>query len=162
MNTKQGSKGSIGALLIFLAASFVPGLFGSLFRPEAWYESLVKPALNPPGWIFGPVWTLLYGVMGVSAWLVWRQRRHAPINGALLLFGIQLFFNGLWSFLFFGLKHPGLAFVEILVLWAAIASMLVSFWRKSRPAGLLVTPYLSWVSFAVYLNFALWRLNVNP
>lgn len=158
---KRGSKTSIGALVIFLAVSFIPAFFGSLFRPDTWYEGLVKPALNPPNWVFGPVWTLLYVIMGISAWLVWRQRRHTPVNGALLFFGIQLLFNGLWSYLFFGLKNPGLAFIDILILWAAIASTLICFGQKSRSAALLLIPYLSWVSFAVYLNFELWRLNMN-
>jgi len=156
--TRRG-KASIAALVILVAVSFIPALFGSRFRPDAWYEGLVKPALNPPNWIFGPVWTLLYGLMGVSAWLVWRERRHRRVQGPLLLFGIQLVFNGLWSYLFFGLKNPGLAFIEILVLWAAIAFTLAAFWQRNRPSGLLLIPYLTWVSFAVYLNFELWRLN---
>ncbi len=157
----RGSKVSIAALVISLTVSFMPGLFGSLFRPGAWYEGLVKPALNPPNWLFGPVWTFLYVAMGVSAWLVWRQREHARIHGALRLFGLQLLFNGLWSYLFFGLQNPGLALINILFLWAVIACTLISFWKKSRPAGLLLTPYLLWVSFAVYLNFGIWRLNMN-
>ena len=152
-------KASMAALVILVAVSFIPAIFGSSFRPDAWYEGLVKPALNPPNWIFGPVWTLLYGLMGVSAWLVWRERKDSRVQGPLLLFGIQLVFNGLWSYLFFGLKNPGLAFIEILVLWAAIAFTLAAFWQRNRPAGLLLIPYLTWVSFAVYLNFELWRLN---
>jgi translocator protein len=156
----QDRKSSIGALVIFLAISFIPALPGSMFGPDAWYEGLVKPALNPPNWIFGPVWTFLYAVMGISAWLVWLQRHSVRVRIALVFFGIQLLLNALWTCIFFGLKMPGLAFAEILILWAAIACTMVSFWHRSMSAGLLLVPYLSWVSFASYLNFELWRLNV--
>ena len=145
--------------LLLLGISFIPALLGSRFRPDAWYEGLIKPALNPPGWIFGPVWTILYITMGIAAWLVWLQRHNVRVHLALALFGIQLLFNGLWTFLFFGLRNPGIALVDILMLWFAIAFTLMAFWQKSRTAGILLTPYLSWVSFAVYLNFELWRLN---
>jgi len=157
---KQNRKRSIGALVILLVISFIPALLGSMFRPDAWYESLIKPALNPPGWIFGPVWTFLYITMGIAAWLVWLRRHNVRIQFALALFYIQLFFNGLWTFLFFGLRRPELAFVDILILWLAIACTLMAFWQKSRTAGLFLIPYLSWVSFAVYLNFELWQLNM--
>jgi len=162
MTAKQGTGASVAAVGIFILVSFLPGLFGSLFRPDEWYEGLVKPSLNPPGWIFGPVWTCLYAVMGVSAWLVWRQRNLGPVHGALSIFGIQLFLNGLWSYLFFGLQKPGLALMDILLLWAAIAATLIAFWQRRRAAGLLLAPYLAWVSFAVYLNLAIWRLNMPP
>ncbi|MBW1780486.1 MAG: tryptophan-rich sensory protein [Deltaproteobacteria bacterium] len=157
---RQHRKRSIKALVIFLVISFLPALVGSMFRPDAWYEGLVKPALNPPNWIFGPVWTCLYALMGISAWLVWLQRQTVPVRSALVLFGIQLLFNGLWTFIFFGLRRPGLAFVDIVILWAAIACTLAAFWGRSRYAALLLIPYLLWVSFAVYLNFELWRLNM--
>ena len=160
-HTKTGHsrKAAITGLVIFLAISFAPALFGSQFKPDAWYQGLVKPALTPPGWVFGPVWTVLYAAMGVSAWLVWRQKDRVPVQGALFLFGIQLVLNGIWTYLFFGLKNPGLAFVEILVLWVAIACTVISFRQKSRTAALILIPYLAWVSFAAYLNFELWRLN---
>ncbi len=157
---KRNRKRSIGALVILLLISFIPALIGSRFRPDAWYEGLIKPFLKPPDWIFGPVWTVLYSIMGISAWLVWLQRRNVRVQLALVLFGIQLLFNGLWTFLFFGLRNPGLAFVDILILWFAIACTLIVFLQKNRTAGLLLIPYLSWVSFAVYLNFELWRLNM--
>ena len=157
---KQDRKRSIGALVIFLVISFIPALLGSMFRPDAWYEGLVKPALNPPNWIFGPVWTCLYAIMGISAWIVWLQRQTVPVQAAFVLFGIQLLLNGFWTYIFFGLKNPGFAFAEILMLWVAIACTLAAFWQKSRSAGLLLIPYLLWVSFAVYLNFELWRLNL--
>ncbi len=157
---KQNRKRSIGALVILLLISFIPALIGSMFRPDAWYEGLIKPSLNPPNWIFGPVWTFLYVIMGISAWLVWLQRHNVRVQFALVLFGIQLLFNGLWTFLFFGLRNPGLAFADILILWVLIACTLVSFWQKSRTAGLFLIPYFLWVSFAAYLNFELWRLNM--
>jgi benzodiazapine receptor len=157
---KQDRKRSIGALVIFLVISFIPALLGLMFTPDAWYEGLVKPTLNPPNWIFGPVWTCLYTIMGISAWIVWLQRQTVPVQAAFVLFGIQLLLNGFWTYIFFGLKNPGLAFAEILMLWVAIACTLAAFWQKSRCAGLLLIPYLSWVSFAVYLNFELWRLNM--
>jgi tryptophan-rich sensory protein len=157
---KQDRKHSIGALVLFLVISFIPALLGSMFRPDAWYEDLVKPTLNSPNWIFGPVWTCLYATMGISAWIVWLQRQTVPVQAAFVLFGIQLLLNGFWTYIFFGLKNPGLAFAEILMLWVAIACTLAAFWQKSRCAGLLLIPYLSWVSFAAYLNFGLWRLNM--
>ena len=129
---KQNRRRSLTALVIFLAISFIPAFVGSWFRPDAWYEGLIKPALNPPGWIFGPVWTLLYITMGIAAWLVWLQRHNVRVHLALALFGIQLLFNGLWTFLFFGLRDPGIALVDILILWFAIASTLLAFWKKSR------------------------------
>lgn len=161
VSKRQDKKGSAAALCIAVILSFMPGLFGSMFRPDEWYEGLVKPALNPPGWIFGPVWTLLYITMGVSAWLVWRQRAMGPVHGVLLVFAIQLLLNGLWSYLFFGLQKPDFALMDILFLWAAIACTLIAFWQRSKAAGLLLIPYLAWVSFAVYLNFQIWRLNIS-
>jgi translocator protein len=136
----------------------VGGGLGSLFRPGAWYEGLEKPAFNPPGWVFGPVWTVLYILMGVAAWLVW-ERYGDRARAALTLFVVQLAFNAAWSALFFGLQSPGIAFAEILILWGLIVATLLAFWRLRRPAGLLLLPYLAWVSFAAVLNFALWRLN---
>ena len=129
------------------------------YRPDEWYQNLIKPALNPPDWVFGPVWTFLYLTMGISAWLVWLKSFETSIRTPLILFGIQLLLNGLWTFFFFGLKNPGLTFVELLILLTAIMSNIVSFWKKNRYAGILFLPYISWVSFALYLNFMIWRLN---
>ena len=156
---KKDTKRSPFALLVFLAISFIPALAGAFFRPGMWYEGLVKPPLNPPGWIFGPVWTFLYITIALSGWLVWPTRERARVLGPMAVFGIQILFNGLWTLIFFGLKNPGLAFADILMLWAAILWTIVLFWRRSRYAGLLLIPYIFWVSFAVYLNFGLWRLN---
>jgi benzodiazapine receptor len=143
----------------FLAASFAAAAFGSRFLPGEWYAALAKPAWNPPNWIFGPVWTLLYTMMGVAAWRVWRKAgfRRAPV--AMGVFALQLILNAAWSWLFFGLHRMDLAFAEILVLWAAILATAVSFHRHDRLAAWLLAPYLAWVSFAAVLNFTLWRLN---
>lgn len=142
-------------LLCFAAASM-----GALFMPGEWYASLRKPSWNPPGWLFGPVWSALYTMMAVAAWLVWRQGRFAAQRRPLGLFLAQLALNALWTPLFFGLHQPGVAFAEILLLWLAIAWTLAAFWRVHRVAAWLLAPYLAWVSFAALLNFTLWRLNV--
>ena len=122
-----------------------------------WYPTLNKPTWNPPAWIFGPVWTVLYVMMAVAAWLVWKQGKGA--GPALGWFFVQLALNCLWSFLFFGTQSPGLALLEILVLWAALAITIYAFFQRSQPAGLIMLPYIGWVSFAAFLNFSIWRLN---
>jgi tryptophan-rich sensory protein len=141
-------------LLCFAAASL-----GALFMPGEWYAALNKPAWNPPGWIFGPVWSALYTMMAVAAWLVWRQGGFAARRGPLLVFLAQLALNAAWTPLFFGLHRPGLAFAEIMLLWLAIAWTIAAFWPVHRVAAWLLAPYLAWVSFAAALNFTLWRLN---
>lgn len=127
--------------------------------PGEWYAALKKPSWNPPNWIFGPVWTALYTMMAVAAWLVWRRGGFALNRLPLSLFLTQLLLNALWSWLFFGLKNPALAFGEIALLWLAIAATLLAFWPRQRTAAWLLLPYLMWVSFASGLNFALWQLN---
>ena len=128
-------------------------------RIEGWYAALTKPSWTPPGWLFGPVWTVLYLGMAVAAWLVWRQKGLSAARGALTLFGVQLGLNVAWSWLFFGLRNPGLGFVDILSLWVAIAATLVAFWWRSVLAGLLFVPYLAWVTFAAVLNYSIWQSN---
>lgn len=130
-----------------------------MFIPGEWYASLQKPSWNPPGWVFGPVWTALYTMMAVAAWLVWKRGGFSAQRRARALFCAQLILNAAWTPLFFGLQQPGLAFAEIVVLWLAIAATLVAFHRVSRAAAWLLAPYLAWVSFAAALNFTLWRLN---
>lgn len=147
------------ALAFFLLLSFSAAAFGARFAPGEWYLALRKPPWNPPGWIFGPVWTLLYAAMAVAAWRVWRAGSAAESRPALAAWAVQLALNAAWSFLFFGLHEPGLAFAEILALWAAILATTVLFFRRDRAAGWLMVPYLAWVSFAAVLNFVLWRLN---
>ncbi len=127
--------------------------------PGEWYASLRKPSWNPPGWIFGPVWTALYAMMAVAAWLVWRRGGFAAQRRPLGWFLAQLALNAAWTPLFFGLHWPGVAFAEIVLLWLAIVATLAAFRRVSRTATLLLVPYLLWVTFATVLNFTLWRLN---
>jgi tryptophan-rich sensory protein len=150
-------------LVIAVAAPLlVAGLsgFATAGGVQDWYPSLTKPSFNPPSWVFGPVWTLLYIMMGVAAYLVWGKGWESEaVRWALGLFALQLILNGLWSILFFGLRSPGLAFGEILLLWVAIAATLVLFWRVTVPAGLLLIPYLAWVTFAAVLNGSIWILN---
>ena len=141
-------------LLCFAAASM-----GALFMPGQWYAALRKPAWNPPGWVFGPVWSALYTMMAVAAWLVWRQGGFAAQRRPLGFFLAQLALNALWAPLFFGLHQPGIAFVEIVLLWLAIAGTLAVFRPVSSIAAWLLAPYIAWVSFATLLNFTLWRLN---
>ena len=142
-----------------MLACFVPAAMGGLFMPGAWYASLQKPSWNPPGWIFGPVWTALYAMMAVAAWMVWRRGGWEKQRKPLVIFLAQLILNALWTPLFFGLHRPGLAFAEIVLLWLAIVATIVVFRPVSRAAMLLLVPYLAWVSFAAALNFTLWRLN---
>jgi tryptophan-rich sensory protein len=142
-----------------VAVCFLPALVGGLFPPGEWYAGLAKPALTPPGWVFGPVWTALYLAMGVSSYLVLGRASAPGGRAALAAFGIQLFLNGLWSYLFFGLERPGLALVDIGLLWLAILASLALFWRLRPLAGAILVPYLAWVGFAAWLNFGLWRLN---
>jgi len=128
-----------------------------------WYPTLTKPSFNPPAWVFGPVWTALYVMMGVAAFLIWRRGIDTDgVKLALTVFAVQLALNGLWSILFFGMQSPGWALVEIALLWLAIGATTVLFWRISPPAGCLLLPYWAWVSFASFLNASLWWLNRSP
>lgn len=127
---------------------------------QSWYPTLIKPSFNPPSWVFGPVWTLLYLMMGIASVLVLQKGwESGAVKAALAFFAIQLILNGLWSVLFFGMRMPGLAFLEILVLWVAIGVTLVLFWRVTPVAGMLLLPYQAWVTFAAVLNGAIWILN---
>jgi len=150
------------AIAVCLAACFGAAVFGSLFTGPAvasWYQQIRKPSFSPPDWLFGPVWTMLYAMMAVAAWLVWRKREASARTAPLVLFGVQLALNAAWSPIFFGLGSFGGAFAEIVSLWVAIMATFVAFCRVSVPAGVLRAPYLGWVSFAAVLNFAIWRLN---
>ena len=150
-------------LIIAILVSELAGIIGSVFTFSAipnWYATLARPALNPPAWIFGPVWTTLYLLMGISAFLIWKKglgRRDVKI--ALSIFIGQLILNTLWSIIFFGLESPGGALIEIVFLWCAILATIITFSRISRLAGWLLAPYILWVSFAGYLNYAIWALN---
>ncbi|MGM0627623.1 MAG: TspO/MBR family protein [Candidatus Fermentibacterota bacterium] len=147
------------ALAAWVLVSLSAGLVGSQFTPGEWYEGLDKPSWNPPSWVFGPVWTALYILMGVAAWMVWRERGFGGSSPALYVFLAQLVLNGLWSYLFFGANSPMWAFFEILALEALIIVTLVLFWRIRTAAGVLLLPYALWVAFASVLNLTLWRMN---
>ncbi len=149
----------IGAIIICQAAGGIGALaMGSSL--SGWYLTLNKPSYNPPGWVFGPVWVTLYTLMGIAAWLVWNKGLDNPtVRTGLVLFVVQLALNSAWTFLFFGLKMPLLAFVEIIILWFAILLTTIFFFRVSTAAGVLMMPYILWVSFASVLNFSLWWLN---
>ena len=146
-------------LLVSILVSFVPAAVGGRFLPGEWYRALDKPPWTPPGWVFGPAWTALYLSMGVAAWLVWRERLGSRALLPLALFGAQLVLNGLWSWLFFGLRRPDLALADIVALWLAIAATIVAFWGVRPVAGALLLPYLAWVTFATALNADIWRRN---
>jgi len=150
-------------LIIAVAAPVVIGGlsgFATARGVSTWYPTLVKPSFNPPAWVFGPVWTVLYIMMGVAAYLLWRQGINVVgVRVALAVFVVQLALNALWSILFFGMHSPGWALVEIVVLWFAIGVTIRLFWNVVPAAGALLLPYLAWVSFATVLNASLWWLN---
>lgn len=151
------------ALVSFLLLSLGAGGIGSSFTAPAistWYATLTRPELAPPSWVFGPVWTTLYLLMGIAAFFVWRKGRHHHTGKvALGLFLAQLALNALWSFIFFGLHALAGAFAEIVLLWVAIAATIRAFARASHTAAWLLAPYLAWVTFATYLSYAFWQLN---
>jgi benzodiazapine receptor len=150
-------------LIIAIIVSEFAGIIGSVFTVSAipnWYSTLVKPVLNPPSWVFGPVWTALYALMGVSAFLVWKQglgRR--DVRNALMVFLFQLVLNASWSIVFFGLQSPSWAFVNIVAMLVVIIWTMILFYKISKPAMWLLVPYILWVSFASYLNYSIWMLN---
>jgi tryptophan-rich sensory protein len=148
---------SVITLFVFVALVALAASFGALFPPGEWYESLRKPPLNPPNWVFGPVWTLLYLGIAAAAWRVWRAQ--PGFSAALGLWIGQLLLNALWSLLFFGLQRPALALVDIVLLLVLVVATTVFFFVIDAIAGALFVPYLAWVAFATYLNAALWYLN---
>jgi len=152
-----------GQLIIAIGACELAGVVGSLFTFNAipgWYSTLQKPVLNPPSWIFAPVWTMLYAFMGISAFLIYQKGwKRKDVKRALGIFGIQLLLNAIWSIIFFGLHLSGLALVDIIFLWIAILVTIIFFAKISKPAAWLLLPYLVWVSFATYLNLAIFYLN---
>lgn len=147
------------ALIGFILLCFATAIPAAWWPPGAWYIALAKPAWHPPTWLFGPVWSTLYLLIGTSGWRVWRHGGFAMQRRPLALFVFQLILNAAWSPLFFGLKQPGIAFAEILALWLAILATILVFRRIDRPAAWLLAPYLAWVSFAAVLNGTLWQLN---
>jgi tryptophan-rich sensory protein len=150
------------ALAVALLASAAAAGLGAWLTSRSvatWYPTLVRPAWTPPAWAFGPVWTALYLLMAVAAWLVWRERARAAVGVPLALYAAQLVLNVAWSGLFFGLRSPAAALADIAALWLAIAATLVAFARVRPLAAGLLAPYLAWVTYAAALNWALWRLN---
>lgn len=153
----------IWKLVVSIVACLAAGAIGSIFTRQAipnWYATLDKPAFNPPNWVFTPVWTLLYILMGVAAFLVWRKGWGSrQVKIALVAFLVQLILNALWSVAFFGLESPLYGLIVIAVLWLSILFTTLSFYRISRVAGGLMLPYLLWVTFAAVLNESIWLLN---
>jgi len=150
---------SLLALAVIAVLTFLASMPGAFFPPGEWYRSLEKPSWNPPDAVFAPVWTTLYILMAVAAWLVWRRRNHPLTPVALALYGLQLLLNALWTGIFFGAQTPGAAFFELLALLLCIILTSVWFWRIRVLAGVLLAPYVFWVAFAGVLNFSLWQLN---
>ena len=150
-------------LLVFVTLCLLVSAAGGVVTAtsvDTWYQALAKPSFNPPDWIFAPVWTTLYFLMGVSGWRIWRRRASRATRGALALFGLQLFFNFAWSVLFFGFQRIDLALIDIVILFVAIVANMILFWRIERLATLLLVPYAAWVVFAIVLNVSIWLLNV--
>lgn len=179
-------KSNIAKFVVSLAVCQLAGVIGSFFTMPAipvWYAGLKKPSFTPPSWVFAPAWTILYILMGISLFLVWKRSWKIIISpgepekkfwnsfstklwrgswkeeNTILIFVLQLVLNILWSIIFFGLKSPGIAFFEILMLWFSILYTIVNFYRTSKPAAYLLIPYILWVSFATLLNFSIWQLN---
>ena len=155
---REGWFALLGWILLLVGLG---ALAGVLFAPNGWYAALLKPTWNPPSWLFGPVWTLLYMTMAVALWLVRREPDVDEVlrQRAIALFAIQFLLNLAWTPLFFGLHSPGLAFAEICLLWVALLSTMLTFGRVNALAGYLLLPYLLWVSFALVLNGTIWLMN---
>jgi len=154
---------NIIAVIVWIVIAFLPGVLGQLATGPAistWFATLNRPPFAPPNWIFGPVWTLLYLSMGIAASMVWSKGSgNKAVQFAIVLFVIQLALNGLWSFIFFGWNWLLVALIELVILWAFILWTILKFYALSPAAGLLLIPYLLWVSFASVLNFSYWWLN---
>ena len=150
-------------LLGLIIVCQLAGIIGSFFTLPAipgWYDTLIKPALNPPNWLFGPAWTVLYTFMGIAVFLVLKSSlKEKQIKKALIVFGLQLLLNTSWSIVFFGLQNPALAFINIILLLFLILWTIAIFYKISKPAAYLLLPYLAWVGFASYLNYSIWLLN---
>jgi len=158
---KRSTIANASGLILWLAACFVAAAVGASASLQAgtFYAQLIRPDWAPPATVFGPVWTVLYAMMAVAAWLVWKRCELPVARLALVLFVIQLVLNALWSWLFFGWNLGALSFLDIVVLWALIVATLALFWRIRPLAGVLLVPYLGWVTFASVLNYAMWQLN---
>lgn len=155
MKTSKKITGLIGWITI----SSMAGIFGAQFEPGQWYQLLQKPVWTPPDWIFPVVWPVLYILMGIAAWLVWKMESTSLTQSPFIAFYVQLILNALWSWLFFGMHTIGLALFEIALLWVAVCSTVILFWKKNQAAGLLLIPYVLWISFAFALTASIWQLN---
>lgn len=151
----------IGGFIVWMILAFIAAGFGAAASVHAasFYAQLVSPPWAPPAWVFGPVWTTLYVLMGFAAWLVWRVGGSAEAKPALVLFLFQLVLNALWSWLFFAWHLGAWAFLDVVVLWVLILATVIAFWRVRPIAGVLLVPYFLWVSFALVLNYSVWQLN---
>ena len=152
------SVGLIVSILFCFAAGAIGGM-ATASSVDDWYSEVIKPPWNPPNWIFGPVWSILYLMMGVSAWLIWKESQFKKANLELGWFAFHLVLNVLWSVIFFGLQSPGWAAIEIVLLWISIAVSILLFFRRSKLAAIMLVPYLAWVTFAMFLNYSIWYLN---
>jgi translocator protein len=154
---------TIASAAVFILVSLLAGGLGAFFTAasvKTWYATLNRPSFSPPDWLFGPVWTVLYIMMGLAAGLVWQQGIASPaVKAAIIAFMVQLVLNAIWSPLFFGMHSPLLGLVDIILLWLAIVTTIALFWQVYRFAAVLLIPYLLWVSFATILNLRLWQLN---
>jgi tryptophan-rich sensory protein len=158
---RMNRKGAVRLVAAILVCEIV-GVLGSIFTTQSiptWYAGLVKPSFTPPNWVFGPVWTLLYLLMGVSLYLVWSSRPKKARTVALQTFGPQLVLNLLWSVLFFGLRSPLLGMIGIVLLWVVLLVTILRFYNASKSAAWVMVPYLLWVTFAALLNFYIFILN---
>jgi tryptophan-rich sensory protein len=147
------------SLVGWLAFCFEASATALIISTDEWYAGLHKPFWNPPSWLFGPVWTLLYVLMAVAAWMVWREGGWKAQWRVLSVFILQWLLNTLWTPLFFGMHRDGLALIDILLLWLILAATMTLFWRVKVTAGWLLLPYLMWVTFAAFLNYSIWRMN---
>ncbi len=157
------SKKTLISLSISLGLPQLAGGIGAIATrrsiPE-WYETLEKPSWRPPRWVFGPVWTILYALMGLASWMVWRSRpKRRGVDLALAIYSIHLAANTMWSVIFFGFRRPGAALVEIVLLYRLVVEVTVRFWRIRPLAGMMLLPYLAWIKFAAALNAAIWWKN---
>lgn len=161
MRQPVSAKAQALGLLLALTVTLMAAALGSLASVNApqFYTQLVRPAWAPPGWLFAPVWSTLYTLMALAAWLAWRHNGLARARGALALYGAQLVANALWSWLFFQWRLGGVAFAEVVLLWVLIAATALAFWRLERLAAWLLLPYLLWVTFAAGLTWATWKVN---
>jgi len=152
---------SIPKLIVSLAIPQLAGAIGSLFTMDSissWYTTLAKPEFTPPNYVFGPVWITLYFLMGISLYVVWTSDR-LKSRTPLIIFGVQMFLNSIWSIVFFGLESPPFGLLVIVTLWGTIALTILSFWKMSKLAAYMLLPYIAWVSIATYLNYGIWVLN---